>query len=123
MHLIQRHQYKRARVVVDHSTKPWTERYFVKYGENVHWHLTPDSDDVVGEQLRAPQCECITCNDSAIMGQTHEEMKFSDYEGIDPAKQEELSDHQYMLLASHMYAFILQDREYGKFEVQDGTQD
>jgi hypothetical protein len=49
------------------------------------------------------------------MSQMQELAKFSDWDEIDPEKVEELSDHQYMLLASHMYAFILQDRDYGKY--------
>jgi hypothetical protein len=40
---------------------------------------------------------------------------FSDYDDIKPKEKKELSEHQYMLLASHMFAFILKDRDYGKY--------
>jgi hypothetical protein len=29
---------------------------------------------------------------------------------------EELSDHQYLLMSSHMFGFMLKDRVYGKFD-------
>jgi SpoVK/Ycf46/Vps4 family AAA+-type ATPase len=42
---------------------------------------------------------------------------FSDYDDIKPKEKKELSEHQYMLLASHMFAFILKDRDYDIVEV------
>lgn len=47
------------------------------------------------------------------MNQVQGRARFSDYEDIHPDKVEVLSEHQYLLLSSHVYAYILQDREFG----------
>lgn len=39
---------------------------------------------------------------------------FSDYDDIKPKDIKELSEHQCLLCMSHMFAFILKDRTYGK---------
>ena len=41
-------------------------------------------------------------------------LKFSDYSEIDPRGSMALDDHQCSILPSHMFAFILNDRAYGK---------
>lgn len=103
-------QYKRTRVVVDHRPKPWAEAHFKALEWDLDRHI---SENTLGEELRAPQCECPDCTQSRL-SQVQGRAKFSDYDDIYPDKVEELSDHQYLLLASHMYAHILQDREFGK---------
>jgi hypothetical protein len=103
-------QYKRARLVVDHKPRPWTADEF----EELDWDLTwSEVEESLGEELRVPQCECLECAKSRFLSQVHEVTKFSDYDDINPKEKEELSDHQYLLLASHVYGFILKDRKYG----------
>ena len=98
-------------MVVDHGPKPWTADEF---DELPDWDLNRSGvEDVLGEDLRAPQCECLQCAQSRFLSQVQEVTKFSDYDDIKPKEKEELSDHQYMLFSSHMYAFMLQDRTYG----------
>jgi hypothetical protein len=38
---------------------------------------------------------------------------YSDYGNIDPRGRIEPSEHQYLLFDSHMFGFVLKDREYG----------
>ena len=67
----------------------------------------------VGERARIPQCECKKCEDANIGQEVYVKPTFSDYDNIDPEMVKELSDHQYMLCASHMFGFILEDRVHG----------
>ncbi|KAK7193192.1 ATPase family AAA domain-containing protein 3B 4 [Paraphaeosphaeria sporulosa] len=106
-------KYKRTRVVVDHRPKPWTEERFKALGWNLDRHITENN---LGEELRAPQCECTECTKSR-MSQVQGRAKFSDYDDIHPDKVDGLSDHQYLLLASHVYAHILQDRDFDIVDV------
>ncbi|KAF2444043.1 P-loop containing nucleoside triphosphate hydrolase protein, partial [Karstenula rhodostoma CBS 690.94] len=110
--------YKRTRVVVDHRPKPWTSDAF----KELAWDLDRDTiENTLGEELRAPQCECPDCTQSRT-NQVQGRAMFSDYDEIHPDKVEELSDHQYLLMASHMYAHILQDREFDIVDVGNLTE-
>ena len=55
----------------------------------------------------------MDCKSSIDAQEIYGKEKFSDYYAIIPHRQAQLSEHQYMLMASHMYAFILKDRTYG----------
>ena len=68
----------------------------------------------VGESIRLARCECKDCKALASSQETYAQLKFSDYREIMPARQTELSEHQYSILPSHMFAFVLNDRAYGR---------
>ena len=102
-------QYKRARVVVEHASKPWEEDD--DFTESPHY--PPTEDDEFGSSMRVARCECQECREVAIVEDVHA-MPFNDYRNIDPRDTGMLTSHQYMLMSSHMFAFILKDRTYGK---------
>jgi len=60
-----------------------------------------------------PRCECNDCKAELQSQEVYVREKFSGYHAIVPSEQLELSEHQYMLMSSHMYAFVLKDRRYG----------
>lgn len=70
---------------------------------------------IIGESTRLAHCECKGCQAHASSRETHLRLKFSEYREILPTKVERLSDHQYSILPSHMFAFVLNDRTYGLF--------
>ena len=63
--------------------------------------------------IRLARCECNDCKVLASSQESYARLTFSDYREIIPARQTDLSEHQYSLLPSHMFAFILNDRAYG----------
>lgn len=67
-----------------------------------------------GMTARIPQCECRTCSALDADRSIYSSPRHSDYDNIIPSKRSELTDHQYLVCASHMYAFVLKDRTYGK---------
>ena len=69
---------------------------------------------IVGESLRVASCECKDCQDHASSKETYLQLKFNDYKEIDPAAEAELTEHQYSIMPSHMFAFVLNDRAYGQ---------
>jgi hypothetical protein len=108
-------------VVVEHRSLPWDTPEFSRILE---WNLStfcgiPDcnlckqSKHRVGERARIPQCECKRCEEANFGQEVYVKPTFSDYDNIDPELVKELSDHQYMLCASHMFGFILKDRVHG----------
>lgn len=75
----------------------------------------PGSLTNIGESLRVARCECKDCQNLAASQETYLRLNFSNYREIHPTKESELTDHQYSILPSHMFAFMLNDRNYGKF--------
>lgn len=100
-------QYNRARVVVEHVSRPWEEDE--DFLDSLH---CPEEDDEFGLLRRVARCECQECQGAAVVEDVHA-MPLSDYSNIDPRQSGELTSHQYMLMTSHMFAFILKDRKYG----------
>ncbi|KAF3039787.1 hypothetical protein E8E12_009103 [Didymella heteroderae] len=136
--------YKRARVVVEHASSPWSEGAI--WGSTLDHHMpTRKASDtavpvrmptsspfglppppppppskgspIVGESLRVASCECKDCQKQASSKETYLRLKFSDYKEIDPTKEPELTEHQYSIMPSHMFAFILNDRAYDLLDV------
>ena len=68
----------------------------------------------IPERSRAPRCECTECEDLDGMKEKYCNTMFSDYYDINPTETKELSEHQYLLCDSHLFAFILKDRTHGK---------
>jgi hypothetical protein len=65
--------------------------------------------------IRLAPCECSDCKVLACSQETYARLMFSEYRKFIPARQTELSEHQYSLLPSDMFAFILNDRAYGGY--------
>lgn len=126
-------QYTRARLVVEHASRPWTRNVFStmkewqldnsglsleqRVGEFSFLHQTREKsflNQKIGENARSPHCECIQCVASDILKTTFLFATYSDYDSISPKEIEKLIDHQYLLCSSHMFGFILKDRSYGK---------
>jgi hypothetical protein len=69
---------------------------------------------VIGESIRVARCECPECEAHSASQKIYHQLKFSEYREIDPNKEPQLGDHHYSILPSHMFAFVLKDRTYGK---------
>ncbi|KAG9200065.1 hypothetical protein G6514_007662 [Epicoccum nigrum] len=140
--------YKRARVVVEHASRPWMDG--TAWGSDLEHHMPahqvpgsvipvrptfsnpfglhhpppppPPPPPVggvptVGGSVRLARCECKDCKALASSQETYARLKFSEYREIIPVRQTELSEHQYSILPSHMFAFILNDRAYDLLDV------
>lgn len=70
----------------------------------------------IGESLRVARCECKECGAHTSSQVTYLRLPFHDYNEVNPAKVRGLNDHQYSILPSHMFAFVLNDREYGELD-------
>lgn len=106
-------QYKRARVVVEHESSPWIQEDF---GNDIH--NPEDSEDFgedFGSAIRLARCECQECHGFTEVSEEAHTMPFKDYHRIDSKQVDNLTSHQYMLMTSHMFAFILKDRKYGMY--------
>ncbi|OAG15717.1 P-loop containing nucleoside triphosphate hydrolase protein [Alternaria alternata] len=106
--------YKRARVVVEHASMPWTNEAFEKVD-----HHSPDTYSIaVREVTRAARCECKDCRTSFDLQERYDKEPFSDYFDIIPSETEVLERQQYKIMDSHMYAFVLKDRIYDLLDVE-----
>lgn len=119
---------------MEHASRPWTARpgefehedWFTEEERNPYMmpHLDPYTGmnyatgyKKIGQTARIAGCLCYDCsNVSVAFNRAHSHPTYSDYDHIDPfaANMDELSDHQYLLCASHMFGFILKDRTYGE---------
>ncbi|KAF3045326.1 hypothetical protein E8E11_003333 [Didymella keratinophila] len=125
--------YQRARVIVEHASRPWSEK--AVWGTGLEQYTPASSKPVdpfayptpleygstdtivIGQSIREAECECKECAAAPVSQETYTRLKFDDYKNIDPVKVIELSEHQYRLLPSHMFAFILKDRAYDLLDV------
>jgi len=99
--------------MVDHSSRPWetqvpkrqTDKHIPKVG----------TDDDLGKDIRVPQCSCNLCTAVNSNAETlYRRVTFDEYDDISLVSQSTLTDHQYRLCFSHVYAYALQDRMWGK---------
>lgn len=105
-------QYQRARVVVEHASQAWEHDDFDKFE---YRHHSPMGDNEFGLSIRKARCECQHCQGAAVVEDVLA-TPFSDYKVIDPKQPEGLTSHKYMLMSSHMFAFVLKDRAYGRYD-------
>lgn len=103
-------QYNRVRVIVEHESQPWAHSLSFMSSKN---GLQMDSLSM-SSRSRAPRCECRVCTDFESTKEKYLPTTFSDYDGIDPAKTPEFSEHQAFLCMRFMYGFILKERVYGE---------
>ncbi|KAK3350266.1 hypothetical protein B0T25DRAFT_550200 [Lasiosphaeria hispida] len=125
-------RYDRARVVVEHESRPWESKEF----ELLHdWKFSVSEKDDhneksllgrmsrlsekdgLGNGARSPRCECSHCTNHDAGRGKYTPVTFSNYDSISPREMEALSDHQYLVYTSHVYAFVLKDRAYDLLDV------
>jgi hypothetical protein len=96
--------------VVDHTSQPWKS----ELDEDSVIH-TPILGNDLDADMRIPECPCARCttvrNDSEIL---HRRLAFDEYDDIDLMERTHITDHQYFLCFSHVYAYALRDRTWGK---------
>ncbi|KAK1919974.1 hypothetical protein P3342_002269 [Pyrenophora teres f. teres] len=103
-------KYKRARVVVSHAMEPRV------------YHVPDNRMEIIRRCIRIPKCECYECTAKTESQEVYAKEKFSDYHKISPSDTSELSAHQYLIMASHMFAFSLKERSYDLLAV-DGLEE
>ena len=102
-------------MVVEHESRPWNRDELHQLSD---WDLDDiyiDEETRIGQRARAPRCECSNCTHFDTVKGSRISVTFGDYAAIDPKETEQLSEHQFLLCASHMCGFILKDRAYGEF--------
>ncbi|RAR16577.1 P-loop containing nucleoside triphosphate hydrolase protein [Stemphylium lycopersici] len=100
--------YKQARVVVEHATRPWVGLEL----ENNH-HIPKSASENIQSSIRIKRCECKDCREASDTQEVYEKEPFSDYHDIIPSESTVLGRSHFKIMASHMYGFMLKDREYG----------
>ncbi|ETN45992.1 uncharacterized protein HMPREF1541_00175 [Cyphellophora europaea CBS 101466] len=129
----------RARVVIDHFDRPWTELshnlgHACEFGDSNRNHRRSDYHssysswdrrDVIvveaqkpGASARSPRCECVHCVSSVDGGISYPPETHSDYDNIVPSETDTLTNHQYLLCWDQMFGFILKDRNYDLLDVE-----
>ncbi|KAJ5757129.1 ATPase AAA-type core [Penicillium nucicola] len=108
--------YNRTRVVVDHTSQPWTLDSVDKQ-PNAIIPVSNVYDVELGERTRIAHCRCKTCATRDLRQTSMERRSFDDYDDIDLKSRKNLTDHQYLLCWSHVYGFILKDRVWDILEV------
>lgn len=93
-------------MIVDHRSFPWTTGTF-----DLHWNLTGPIRDLLFID-RIAYCDCEECA-KTFKKEVYMETLMGKYEHINPKETEELTDHHYLLMPSHMFVFVLKDRTYG----------
>jgi hypothetical protein len=81
---------------------------------DVPWLSSPSGYQKPGDRARAPGCSCHKCNNHRTAKQIYTLVTYASYDSIDLNGVTELSRHQYLICPSHVWAFILKDRIYGK---------
>ncbi|KAL3465911.1 hypothetical protein BJX64DRAFT_252150 [Aspergillus heterothallicus] len=113
-------EFTRARVVIDHTSRPW---WLQNVAKNFKGDKEPPlpvqtiADVELGERTRVPSCPCESCHAKETQEHSIQRRKFDDYDDIDLNASTSLTDHQYMLCWSHVYAFVLKDRVWDLLDV------
>ncbi|KGO42033.1 ATPase, AAA-type, core [Penicillium expansum] len=113
--------FKQTRVVVDHTSQPWRLN---EIAEEKHAHL-PIAEVYnveLGQRTREPKCLCKTCQSNSLRQHGIQRRIFDDYDNIDLSSVSTLTDHQYLLCWSHVYAYVLKDRVWDVLEVSNLTE-
>jgi hypothetical protein len=83
-------------------------------GSSVASSETPEEEYKIGAKDRVTDCQCDKCKLYNLEHQIFDRLPFSLYDNIDPNGNEPITEHQYFLCESHVTAFILKERRYGK---------
>jgi len=74
---------------------------------------SPVATSVSGARIAI--CQCTACRAYNVEHPVQLLLPFASYDLIDVIDTESLTDHQYLLCSSELWAFVLKDRAYGKF--------
>ncbi|KAJ6031075.1 ATPase AAA-type core [Penicillium herquei] len=69
-----------------------------------------DEEDELGNRTRQALCPCATCKAKGPAQHDVERRLFDNYDSIDLGSDDVITDHQYLLCWSHVYAYVLKDR-------------
>ncbi|CAI7655938.1 unnamed protein product [Penicillium glandicola] len=108
--------FNRTRVVVDHTSQPWRLKE-VNEEPGAQYPITDIYDVELGQRTREPKCLCKTCEADSLRQHGIQRRIFDDYDNIDLNSVSTLTDHQYLLCWSHVYAYVLKDRIWDLLEV------
>ncbi|KAF2109457.1 P-loop containing nucleoside triphosphate hydrolase protein [Lophiotrema nucula] len=101
--------FSQARVIVDHTSRPWET-------DKEHKHIPAVNEDKqLGSNRRIAECPCATCR--VTSEGSLRRLPFDDYDNIAIDSPNGLTDHQYSLCYSHVYAYALRDRFWDVVEV------
>lgn len=99
--------------MVDHTDRPW-EKDVAADQPNRHMPNI-DSGEELGLDVRVPKCGCKVCAATTdALELSNRTLAFEDYDDISLDSVDSLTEHQYFLCFSHVYAYALQDRCWGK---------
>ncbi|KAJ5774987.1 ATPase AAA-type core [Penicillium paradoxum] len=107
--------FNQTRVVIDHTSQPWKTE--LSYDENAYEPITAVYDVELGQRTRVPQCLCKTCETNSLRQHLIRRRRFDEYDNIKLNPDITLTDHQYMLCWSHVYAYVLKDRAWDVLDV------
>ncbi|KAL4736596.1 hypothetical protein BDV11DRAFT_193452 [Aspergillus similis] len=111
-------EFNRARVVIDHTAQPWKLDQVTNHNSKVYVPVTSVYDVDLGERTRMPKCPCKACDENEAHRQHGVQRRiFDNYDNIDVNMRDNLTEHQYMLCASHVYGFVLKDRVWDVLDV------
>ncbi|KAL0258658.1 hypothetical protein SLS55_006156 [Diplodia seriata] len=108
--------FNHSRVIVDQTSQPWEDEIDQEQA-NMHWP-GPRQEGELGSLTRIPACQCAQCEYEASKTSIYHSLAFDDYDDIDLHATTTLSDDQYMLCFSHVYAYALQDRLWDLLDVE-----
>ncbi|KAJ5940511.1 hypothetical protein N7516_000679 [Penicillium verrucosum] len=108
--------FNQTRVVVDHASQPWR---LSEISDEKHAHFPFEElyDVELGQRTRMPKCVCKTCQANSLRQHGIQRRVFDDYDNIDLSSVSTLTNHQYLLCWSHVYAYVLKDRVWDILEV------
>ncbi|KAJ6118654.1 hypothetical protein N7471_013274 [Penicillium samsonianum] len=110
--------FNQTRVVVDHTSQPW------RLGEiasekHAHLPIAEVYNVELGQRTREAKCLCKTCQANNLRQHGTQRRIFDDYDNIDLSSLSTLTDHQYLLCWSHVYAYVLKDRVWDVLDVSN----
>ncbi|KAJ5178623.1 ATPase AAA-type core [Penicillium coprophilum] len=110
--------FNRTRVVVDHTSQPW-KLDEIASEKHAHCPIAELYNVELGQRTREPRCVCKTCEANSLRQHGTQRRIFDDYDNIDLSSVLTLTDHQYLLCWSHVYAYVLKDRVWDVLEVSN----
>lgn len=74
----------------------------------------------IGATARVVGCQCSDCVAASATTRIFERPIYSDYDEIQPNGPGKTipTEHQYLIFDSHMFGFVLKDREYGMYSMR-----
>ena len=75
-------------------------------------------NDIFGSGVS--ECYCDVCSNSKTRGIRPKTPRFSNYDDLYPEETKTLTNHQYFICGSEVYAYIFKNRAWGKRNSADG---